>query len=148
MRKLTKRKKTDPCMESQPLASADAELAHSPEQQDSMVEAWATGQLGQDGAAQGMEMQLVVADASGQDVQATPGHTCLDEATARVTDAGGKGSQDESLAVVPASDDEAEVGLGHMPVLSQQLTCCITTSSHAANKPAVCRLSPCTQTQV
>ncbi len=98
MRKLTRRKRTDPAMDSHSLASADTSLAQ------------ATGQLGNAARAHSIQLHLTSADGPSQDMQGTAVQACLDQAVANVTDARTDGSQEESVAVVPASDDEAEVG--------------------------------------
>ncbi len=97
MRKLTRRKRTDTAMDSQPLASADTSLAQ------------ATGQLSNVTGAHSTQLHLTSADGPSQDMQGTAVQACLDQAVANVTDARTGGSQEESVAVVPASDDEAEV---------------------------------------
>ena len=98
MRKLTRRKRTDPSMDSHPLASADTSLGQ------------AAGQHGNAAGARSTQLHLMPADGPSQDMQATAVQACLDQAVANVTDARPDGSQQESVAVVPASDDEAEVG--------------------------------------
>lgn len=98
MRKLTRRKRTDSGMESHPLASADASLAQ------------ATGQDGNAAGADSTQLHLTPADGPSPDMQGTAVQACLDQAVAHVTGARPGGSQEESMAVVPASDDEAEVG--------------------------------------
>ena len=98
MRKLTRRKRTDPSMDSHPLASADRSLSQ------------ATGQHGNAAGAHSTQLRLMPADGPSQNTQGTTVQACLDQAVANVTDARPDGSQEESVAVVPASDDEAEVG--------------------------------------
>jgi hypothetical protein len=98
MRKLTRRKRTDPAMDSHPLASADTSLAQ------------AMGQHSNAAWAHSTQLHLTSADGPSQDMQGIAVQACLDEAVANVTDGGPGGSQEESAAVVPASDDEAEVG--------------------------------------
>lgn len=60
--------------------------------------------------AHNTQLHLMPADGPSQDMQGTTVQACLDQAVAHVTDARPGGSQEESVAVVPASDDEAEVG--------------------------------------
>ena len=135
-RKLTIRKKTDPGMECQPLASGDVDMAQpsgqqgnaaSPQviQQQPWTSAEASSQDMQrpmppaaapsqdmqrpltsaEAPSQDMQQPLTSAEAPSQDIQAS-----LQEAAAGMEQGEHSGGQDASPAVVPPSDDEAEVG--------------------------------------
>ncbi|KAA6422185.1 MAG: hypothetical protein FRX49_07936 [Trebouxia sp. A1-2] len=122
MRKLTRRKRTDSGMESHPLASADASLAQ------------ATGQDGNAAGADSTQLHLTPADGPSPDMQGTAVQACLDQAVANVTDAEPDGSRQEGVAVVPASDDEAEVqpDADVMPRSSAPLACSLVQSTGKA----------------
>jgi len=72
--------------------------------------AQATGQHSNAAGVHSMQLRLTSADGPSQDMQGTAVQACLDQAVANVADARPDGSQEESVAVVPASNDEAEVG--------------------------------------
>ena len=134
-RKLTIRKKTDPGMECQPLASGDVDMAQPSGQQGNAADAQVTQQPltsavaspqdmqqpmpSAEAPSQDMQRPMTSAEAPSQDMQrpmpsaGAPSQdiqACLEEAAAGTEQGEHSGGQDVSPGVVPPSDDEAEVG--------------------------------------
>ncbi|KAL0036130.1 hypothetical protein WJX79_004586 [Trebouxia sp. C0005] len=84
--------------------------------------------------ADSTQLHLTPADGPSPDMQGTAVQACLDQAVANVTDAEPDGSRQEGVAVVPASDDEAEVqpDADVMPRSSAPLACSLVQSTGKA----------------
>ena len=139
--KLTRRKKTDPCMESQPLACGISQPAKISEQQDNAHAASITqrqsctdseaapadepSQAAQAPAGVSSREVLAATDVLSQEVRADVPSEKVPVATAQTatheaaTDAEVDGSLSASLAVIPPSDDEVEVGAVKHPAVLQ-----------------------------